>query len=106
MAERKIERAFRSRRLTPEEIACDNEVRRKVGQEFPPAVLVDHASPDSLATALRQAIRDSGQTVYQIAQTSGVSQIVISRFLSGQHDIRLQTAGRLAAVLGLKLATG
>jgi plasmid maintenance system antidote protein VapI len=35
-----------------------------------------------------------------------VSQIVVSRFLSGQRDIRMETADRLAEVLGLKLASG
>jgi hypothetical protein len=32
-----------------------------------------------------------------------VSQIVVSRFLSGERDIRMETADRLAEVLDLKL---
>ncbi len=106
MNERRIERSFRARRLTPEEAARDNEIRQKVQQEFPPVEPQPGAHADLLATALRQAIRDSHQSVYQIAQASGVSQIVISRFLSGQRDIRLHTADRLAAVLGLRLSLG
>lgn len=39
MTERKIESSFRSRRLTSEEDARDNEVRRKVEQEFPQGAL-------------------------------------------------------------------
>ena len=61
------------------------------------------ATSDSLTYALKQAIRDSGQTEYQIAKQAGVSQIVISRFISGQRDIRMATADKLAGVLGLKL---
>jgi len=34
---RKIERIFRDRKLTPEEAAADEEIRRHVEQEFPPA---------------------------------------------------------------------
>jgi plasmid maintenance system antidote protein VapI len=32
---------------------------------------------------------------------TGISRIVISRFLSGQRDIRLATADRLARALGI-----
>ena len=42
-------------------------------------------------------------TMYEIAKRAGVSQIVISRFLSGERDIRVATADKLAEVLGLKL---
>ena len=43
--------------------------------------------------------------MYQIAQDAGVSQIVLSRFLSGERDIRMATADKLAEALGLKLAS-
>ena len=39
----------------------------------------------------------------RVAKEAGVSQIMVSRFLSGKRDIRLATADRLAHVLGLKL---
>jgi len=55
---------------------------------------------------LREAIHTSGKSVYQIAKADDVSQIVVSRFLSGERDIRMETADRLAEVLGLKLRTG
>jgi hypothetical protein len=42
--------------------------------------------------------------MYQIAQEASVSQIVLSRFLSGERDIRMATADKLARVLGLGLA--
>ncbi|NQT15891.1 MAG: helix-turn-helix transcriptional regulator [Planctomycetes bacterium] len=52
---------------------------------------------------LRAAIRNSGKTVYRLAQDSGVAHPVILRFLSGERDIRLETAEKLAATLGLRL---
>ena len=48
-------------------------------------------------------MKRSTKTSYQLAKEAGVSQIMVSRFLSGKRDIRLATADRLAHVLGLKL---
>ncbi|MDA1052112.1 MAG: helix-turn-helix transcriptional regulator [Planctomycetota bacterium] len=100
---KKFNREFRNRELTADEISRDEDVRRKVQQEFPPARHAQSGSPDSLSETLKRAIRDSDQSEYQIAKSSGVSQIVISRFLSGERDIRMATADRLAIALGLKL---
>ena len=101
MTKRKIERVIRTRRLTPEEAARDEEIRRRVGEEFPPARASRHTDPGSLSEVLREAIRGSGKSVYQIAKAANVSQIVVSRFLSGERDIRMETADRLAEVLEL-----
>ena len=103
---KRIQRVSRDRKLTPEEIARDEAVRRQVQKEFPPSELTLESPGDSLSEALRTAIRESDKSVYQIAQDADISQIVISRFLSGQRDIRLRTADKLAAVLRVKLAAG
>jgi transcriptional regulator with XRE-family HTH domain len=103
---KKLQREFKDRRLTPEEVARDEEVRRKVQREFPPAQSKSSASPGLLSGALKDAIHASDKTEYQIAKDAGVSQIVISRFLSGERDIRMATADKLAHVLGLKLGAG
>ena len=100
---KKLQREFRNRRLTPEEVARDEEVRRKVQEEFPPARFTHSTAPNSLSEALKRAIRQSNKTEYQIAKDAGVSQIVLSRFLSGERDIRMATADKIAEVLGLRL---
>ena len=100
---KKIERVFREGRLSAEEVARDEEVRRKVQAEFPPAASGGSTS-GRLSQALKDALRASDKSMYQIAQDAGVSQIVVSRFLSGERDIRMATADKLAEVLGLKLA--
>lgn len=100
---KKFQREFRNSRLTPEEVARDEEARRKVHEEFPPVQSVVQRSPDSLSEALKQAVRESDKSEYQIAHEAGVSQIVISRFLSGERDIRMATADKLAGILRLKL---
>ena len=104
MAKREVKRVMRTRKLTPEEVARDRDIRRRVQEEFPPTGPSEDA-PHSLSGALKKAIRDSGKSVYQIGKEANVSQIVISRFLSGERDIRMATADRLAQSLGLMLRT-
>lgn len=50
---RRFEQVFRDSKLTPEEVARDEELRRKVFQEFPPATPSAVAASDSLSEALR-----------------------------------------------------
>ena len=103
MMAKKIQREFRKQRLTSEEVARDEEVRRQVRSEYPPARPARSRTPETLSDALKQAIRASEKSEYQVAQEAGVSQIVISRFLSGERDIRMATADKLANALQLKL---
>jgi hypothetical protein len=98
-----IERVFRQGHLSPDEVARDEEVRRKVQDEFPPAPPRGSAS-GRLSQALRDALRTSDKSMDQIAHDVGVSPIVLARFLSGERDIRMATADRLAEALGLELA--
>jgi ribosome-binding protein aMBF1 (putative translation factor) len=101
MRSKKPRRLTRSRKLTAKEAARDRDLRRRVAEEFPPAPRPP--IPDSLSDALKSAVAASGLTVYEIAKRAKVSQIIISRFLSGERDIRMATADKLAQVLGLKL---
>ncbi len=52
---------------------------------------------------LRTAIKDAGKSIYRVAKDSGVAHPVILRFMSGERDIRLETAEKLAESLGLEL---
>ena len=101
MAKTVWKRVYRKERLTPEQIARDEKLRRLIQAEFPP--LRRPPIPRSLSASLKKAMRQSPKTSYQIAKEARVSQIMVSRFLSGKRDIRLATADRLAHVLGLKL---
>ena len=104
MGKKKIERVRKSGRLSPEQVAKDREIRRKVQDEFPPAP--GEPIPNSLSEALKRAIQESEMTVYQIAKGAHVSQIIISRFLSGERDIRMATADKITNALALRLMTG
>jgi len=103
MQRKTFKRVVRDRHLTPAEVAADEAVRRKVIEEFPPAKPVQPES-GAISDALRSAIQANSKTVYQICKEAGISQIVVSRFLSGERDIRLATADRLAKALGISLA--
>lgn len=59
-------------------------------------------TPTPFADALRSAIQASGLTVYAVAKRAGISQQVLSRWLSGERDIRLVTADKLAESLGIQ----
>jgi len=57
--------------------------------------------PQTISEALRKAIEASGKTVHQLAIETGVSHTVIGRFLKGERDLRLETADKLSAAVGL-----
>lgn len=52
---------------------------------------------------LRQAAEASGLSINELARQSGVNLSAVSRFMSGQRDLRLQSAAKLAAALNLEL---
>ena len=103
MSSKKLTRVRRPGRLPAKQLSRDRAVRRRVQEEFPPAQ--ERLVPGSVSEALKRAIEASGLTVYEIAKRAKVSQIIISRFLSGERDIRMATADKLARILGLKLVT-
>jgi hypothetical protein len=82
MAKKVWRRMFRTGKLTPEQVARDRKLRRLIEAEFPP--LRRPAVPRSLSAALKKAMKQSPKTTYQVAKEAGVSQIMVSRFLSGR----------------------
>ena len=65
--------------------------------------MIEKADSVELVDALKRAIVDSGLTHYRIAKDAGVTPDVIDRFVRGERDLRLETAGKIASVLGLSL---
>ena len=56
-----------------------------------------------LSKELKAAIEASGKSAYSLGHEAGVRPEIITRFLSGERDLRLETAGKIAAVLGQEL---
>jgi len=57
----------------------------------------------SITEQLRRAIERSGKSRYRISQESGIAEAVLSRFIHGERDLKLDTADRLCAALGLQV---
>ena len=75
-------------------------------ENLPPqrtALLLESLKMGMIDADLRAAIVESGLTHYRIAKDAGVSPDVITRFVTGERDIRLGTAAKVAAALGLEL---
>ncbi len=56
-----------------------------------------------LGEQLREAVEASGRTAYSIAQEAGIRPEMLTRFLAGQRDLTLASAGKVAAALQLEL---
>ena len=57
----------------------------------------------TIADQLREIIHSRGLTPTELGQLAGVDPTIIARFVSGERDLRLETAGRIATALGLRL---
>ena len=57
----------------------------------------------TIVEQLRQAIKASGLTSYALGKSAGVGRPIIDQFMSGERDVRMATAAKLAKVLGLEL---
>jgi transcriptional regulator with XRE-family HTH domain len=60
----------------------------------------------TISGQLKTAIVTSGLTYYAIGNAAGVDPGIISRFLAGNRDLRLETVDRLAQALNLRLCGG
>jgi hypothetical protein len=104
MLRKPFKRIRRKNPLTQEEVARDQEIRRKVQEEFPP--LETKPPQPLLSEPLREAILHSGKSVRRLAKDAEVSEIILQQFMEGERDLRLATAERLAQLLGLRLVAG
>ena len=57
----------------------------------------------ALQDQLRQAIQQSGLTLYAIAKGAGIAYPVVYRFSTGERDLTRETASRLADYFGMRL---
>lgn len=56
-----------------------------------------------LTEAIADAVRASDQTPYAIAKGAGVARSQLSRLLSGERGLSVETAEKLADYLGLRI---
>ncbi|MDH4201531.1 MAG: helix-turn-helix domain-containing protein [Phycisphaerae bacterium] len=56
-----------------------------------------------LEQQMREAIRRSGMSCYQISKAAGVSEAQLSLFMNGKRSLTLKSASKIAKVLNLEL---
>lgn len=100
---KKLQRVFRDRRLTSDEMAVDHQVSEQVAAEFPPRLQPARSHASSLSELLKRSIRESDRSIDEIASEAGVSPALLGNFLSGERDIHMTTADKLASSLGLEV---
>jgi transcriptional regulator with XRE-family HTH domain len=59
--------------------------------------------PKPIDATLKDAIKASGLTHYALAKVTGVTAGQLDRFMSGERDLRLNSAAAIAAALGMEL---
>ena len=117
----KLQRLRRERKLTADEVAQVRAARSefasrpskrdllKSGDYAGPMSLVEYlawrkgAGDAPLTKQLQAAIAATGQSLYAVAQASGVAAPVLQRFVNGERGITLETAAKVADYLGLSL---
>ena len=57
----------------------------------------------SLIETLRRAIEDSGLTRYEIAKRSGVHKSALSRFVTGERSLSIESIEKIAPVVGVTI---
>jgi transcriptional regulator with XRE-family HTH domain len=57
----------------------------------------------AISGQLKDIIASRGLTAYAIGKQADVDPCVVQRFITGERDIRMETADRIAAALGVRL---
>lgn len=68
-------------------------------------VMEQAMSQSNLVETLRDEIKASGYTHYALAKLCNISPAILDRFMTGERDLRLATAAKIAEVIGLKLVS-
>ena len=56
-----------------------------------------------ISDQVRQAIDDSGESRYRIAQETGIDESALAKFYNGQRGITTDTLDRIGKYLGLRI---
>jgi DNA-binding XRE family transcriptional regulator len=102
-----IRRIVRNRRLTPEEAAKYNDIRKKVAEELPDLIARHHermAARDQLEELCRQlkaAREERGLSLADITELTGMDRSALSKLETGQRaNPTIETLVRYAEAVG------
>lgn len=62
------------------------------------------ASRSDIRAQLRQAIRDSGLSLYELGRRTGIDSGRLSRFMREERDLTLAAAAKILDLLGLQMS--
>jgi uncharacterized membrane protein YheB (UPF0754 family) len=57
---------------------------------------------ENITEAIKEAVRESGESLYAICKATGLNEDALSRFMRGQTSMRLDLADKLAEYLGIE----
>jgi plasmid maintenance system antidote protein VapI len=60
--------------------------------------------PAAVSGTIREAILESGETLYRVAKDSGVSYATIHGFMTGKRTLSMDAIDKLCIYLGLRLS--
>ena len=106
MSEPQIRRVTRT--LTEAEQTRLRQQRALIADELPDLVLRDQLRKDArdeatLSGELRRAVNNSEHSLAEIAQSCGVTPLLLDDFLTGERTLRSDVLDRLVRVLGYEL---
>ena len=64
--------------------------------------MTEHQPKPTMTDLLREALNESGESLYAIALRADVNKASLIRFLRGSQSLRLDVADKLAAYLGVE----
>jgi hypothetical protein len=103
MAERKIvKRVIRTGRVSAEESARLNEIRRQAERDFPPAA--KKPSPPGIPSQIRAARESKQLTWYAVAKMAGIPHPSTVRDIERGVDTHVSNLQSVAKALGLELS--
>jgi hypothetical protein len=103
MAKKKANRVFRQGRVSPQEAARLNDIRRKVMKEFPPASNRPRPATAGVGAQIRAAREAKGLTWYAVAKLASIPNPATIRDIEYGRDAKLSNIEAVATALGLKL---
>jgi hypothetical protein len=96
------------RELTPEEKERIARYRQQIAAELPDLIARDQLRKEAsqeptLSGDLRRAIHSSDVPLTKIAEQTGITNIQLDEFLTGERTLRSDVLDRLAAAIGYRL---
>lgn len=103
MTKKKVRREIREGRVSPAEAKRQNEIRRKVMEEFPPDPRRPRPARTGVAAQIRKARKAKGLTWYAVAKLANIPNPATIRDIEYGRDAKLSNLEAIASVLGLTL---